>query len=118
MAKEAGFDNAAAGLGNLLMYVNSELCEALDADRKGKIASHKIEENYTYLEYFEARIAGVTHYKTAFIHYLKDKKETELADAMIMLCSTIHAQGIDIEKYIQYVLRYAPYRDEKHGKLY
>jgi len=115
-----GFWEGEKNKGELLMLVVSELSEALEADRKGRVAK---------LWDFEARKDVVerskatgeltdSEYSLIFTNYIKDSFEDEIADAIIRLLDLSAGLGIDIDKHVKYKLLYNATRPYKHGKNY
>lgn len=90
--------------GQMLMLIVSELGEALEGLRKGRLASEILtntdhpNRNVTKLEYFLYRttVAG-TDFRRAFEEYVKDSFEDEVADAIIRLFDFVGGYGIDID---------------------
>lgn len=103
--KDRGFWDSPREIGTLLMLVNSELAEALEADRKGRKANLS--------KFYED---GQT--KASFQENIKDTFEDEIADAMIRLLDLCGAMNIDICKHINAKLAYNATRQRKHGKKY
>jgi NTP pyrophosphatase (non-canonical NTP hydrolase) len=105
-----GFYDIVPEIGTSLMLVTSELAEALEADRKSRIANMNL---------FEAMINDDKHsFEGAFLSAIKDTFEDEIADAMIRLFDLSGYLGIDIEKHIDIKLKYNATRPNKHGKKY
>jgi NTP pyrophosphatase (non-canonical NTP hydrolase) len=104
-AKRKGFWDSERETGTLLMLCVSELSEALEADRKNRIAN---------LYKFHAGIAHGDLFET----YIKDTFEDELADTIIRILDLCGAKGIDIEKHINLKLEYNRTRERMHGKRY
>lgn len=89
-----GFWDNERNIGELLMLVVSELGEALEAHRKGRMNDPKIEG------------------------FQKDTFEDEIADTFIRLFDLAGGLGIDIEKNITQKLEYNASRPRLHGKKY
>ena len=116
--KEKGFWDKPRNTGELLMLIKSELCEALEADRKKNYA------NIYWLKQFENK--GVTHAtkeeiricKEVFERDMKDTFEDEIADAVIRLFDLSEGMGIDLEFHIRHKMEYNKTRERLHGKAY
>lgn len=113
---EKGFWEGQKNVGELLMLVVSELGEAIEAHRKGKIASfnmlkHMQKEGYTWED-------SNVSFKSAFEEEIKDTFEDEIADAIIRLLDLSAGLGIDIGWHIDQKLNYNKSRPHKHGKAY
>ena len=100
--KEKGFWDKERNVGELLMLVTSELGEAMEAHRKGRVAN---------LQDFERK-------KMDFEEAIKDTFEDEISDAIIRLFDLAGGFGIDIEKHVAYKLAYNQTRERLHGKKY
>lgn len=110
--KEKGFWDAERNVGELLMLVTSELGEAMEAHRKGRICTdgpgvigHVIKENDEWFKEF-------------FEKLVKDTFEDEIADAIIRLLDMAAGLNIDIDAHISAKLRYNASRPRLHGKRY
>lgn len=110
-AKDKGFWDSERETGTLLMLCVSELSEALEADRKDRVAN---------LQTFEKRQEyQLDHpFKECFEKYIKDTFEDELADTVIRILDLCGARGIDLEKHINLKLKYNATRERMHGKNY
>jgi NTP pyrophosphatase (non-canonical NTP hydrolase) len=104
-AKRKGFWDSERETGTLLMLCVSELSEALEADRKGRVAN---------LDKFDKGIAHGDIFET----YIKDTFEDELADTVIRILDLCGARGIDLERHINLKLKYNRSRERMHGKAY
>lgn len=100
--KAKGFWDNPRNVGEMLMLVTSELGEAMEAHRKGRFANW----------------ANVKQEGFGFEEGVKDSFEDEIADAIIRLLDMCGGLSIDIEKHINYKLRYNRTRPYKHGKKY
>lgn len=111
--KAKGFWDEGRKFGELLMLVVSELGEACEAHRKGRVASISGYNNYINLgfKYDNGEII-------AFEKYIKDTLEDEIADAIIRLFDMAGGLGIDIDTHIKLKLAYNATRPYKHGKAY
>lgn len=111
--KLRGFEVEKENVGQTLMLVVSELAEAMEADRKGRHADlNTMTINGT------DKLESNSIFKNVFEQYVKDTFEDEIADTMIRLFDLCGAFNIDIEKHIEYKLRYNSLRGFKHGKRY
>ncbi|WP_024469274.1 hypothetical protein [Treponema pedis] len=101
-AKEKGFYERPENqnVGCLLMQIVSELSEAMEAHRQGKITTmpHCFVELETY--------------------NIKDNFEVEIADAFIRLASLCGYLNIDIEEFIKVKMQINKLREPLHGKKY
>ena len=104
-AKNKGFWDKEREIGTRLMLCVSELAEAMEADRKGRVAN---------LDKFYKGIAHGDIFET----YIKDTFEDELADTIIRILDLCGAKGIDIEKHIELKMKYNATRERMHGKKY
>jgi len=84
-----GFHDKPMQLGTMLMLIVSELSEALEADRNCK---HGL--------------------------FVKDNFEDEIADVFIRLGDLCGYLGIDIEKQIEWKMKFNESRERLHGKRY
>lgn len=99
--------------GEQLMLITSELGEALDADREGKIFKERLNIGVSIKEQVEEASDG-----SIFEHYVKDTVEDELADALIRILATCGYKDIDINWHVQQKMLYNDTREAKHGKRY
>lgn len=88
-SKEKGFWENDRNVGEMLMLIVSELGEAIEAHRSGKMG---LEE--------------------------KDTFEDEIADTMIRIFDMCGGLGIDLEKQIEWKMAFNKSREAKHGKAY
>lgn len=88
-SKNKGFWDNERNVGEMLMLIVSELGEAIEAHRTGKLG---LEE--------------------------KDTFEDELADTAIRLFDMCGGLGIDLEKQIEWKMNFNKSREAKHGKAY
>jgi NTP pyrophosphatase (non-canonical NTP hydrolase) len=113
---EKGFWEGQKNVGELLMLVVSELGEAIEAHRKGNIASFNMlkdmqKEGYTWED-------SNLSFKSSFEEEIKDTFQDEIADAIIRLLDLSAGLGIDIGWHIDQKLNYNKTRPHKHGKAY
>jgi NTP pyrophosphatase (non-canonical NTP hydrolase) len=113
---EKGFWEGDKNVGELLMLVVSELGEAIEAHRKGNIASFNMledmqKEGYTWED-------SNLSFKISFEEEIKDTFQDEIADAIIRLLDLSAGLGIDIGWHIDQKLNYNKTRPHKHGKAY
>ena len=100
-----GFWDKERETGTLLMLCVSELAEAMEADRKGRVAN---------LDKFDRGIAHGDIFET----FIKDTFEDELADTVIRILDLCGAKGINIERHIELKMKYNASRERMHGKKY
>ena len=118
-AEAKGFHKDKKEFAVKLMLIVSELAESMEADRKHRSAEKVIEGGITQFEYFEKRVlSGESDFRRAFEVYIKDHRETELADALIRIGDLCYEYNIDLEKYVRYVMLYNLDRPAMHGKAY
>ena len=110
---EKGFWDKPRNTGELLMLVNSELCEALEADRKGRHCREL--DKARYLRLLGARDLPMEIF---FETEIKDTFQDEIADAVIRLFDLAEGLGIDLEFHIKHKMEYNKTRERLHGKSY
>lgn len=106
--KARGFWDEERNVGEMLMLVVTELSEALEAHRSGKICTEG--DKVAFLE-SEDMIQ-------AFKGNIKDTFEDELADAIIRILDICGGLDIDIDFHMRSKLMYNSTRPYKHGKSY
>ncbi|MCB9799580.1 MAG: hypothetical protein H6757_02335 [Candidatus Omnitrophica bacterium] len=89
LAREKGFWDNDRNVGEMLMLIVSELGEGIEAHRTGK--------------------QGLLE---------KDTFEDELADTAIRLFDLCGGLGIDLERQIEWKMKFNESREKKHGKAY
>jgi NTP pyrophosphatase (non-canonical NTP hydrolase) len=89
VARDKGFWESERNVGEMLMLITSELGEAIEAHRTGKMGLME-----------------------------KDTFEDELADVAIRLFDMCGGLGIDLEKQIEWKMSFNKTREAKHGKAY
>ena len=121
--KEKGFWDKERNIGELLMLITSELGEAMEAHRKGKVGGMKsFESDMGYailsLEDFTPENQNYLWIVNRFETTVKDTFEDEIADAVIRLLDLSAGLGIDLEKHINAKVQYNKSRERLHGKSY
>lgn len=106
--KARGFWDKERNIGETLMLVVTELAEALEAHRAGKLSTYA--DKMAYVESDDTA--------QAFKDYIKDSFEDEIADAVIRLLDMCGGFGIDIDFHVTSKLMYNSSRPYKHGKNY
>lgn len=99
-----------AFIGQRLMLITSELGEALEANRKDRIANLDKFENDQNLPNVE--------FKESFEKNIKDSFEDELADATIRIGDLAGWLNIDLSGHIDLKHQYNTERPHMHGKAY
>lgn len=119
LAKEIHANNVAKGfyedkknIGEMLALIHSEVSEALEADRKGRICDLSGDE-LNFLNEAEEYA-----FKSDFEYEVKDSFSDEIADVIIRCLDLAAYKGIDIENHIKAKMRYNTLREYKHGKNY
>lgn len=113
-ARDKGFWNQKRNLGELLMLIVSELGEALEANRKERIANEKEVNELIYKQDF----ISSDDFIKCFESQIKDTFQDEIADVFIRLEDLCGGLNIDIEKYIELKMKYNSTRKKLHGKKY
>lgn len=121
--KLKGFDVSKENIGQTLMLVVSELCEALEADREGKRDMLRVfNQDLTFARTtsydFDKGNENCDWIKNRFETTIKDTFEDEIADSFIRLMYLVGAFNIDIDSHIELKLKYNSLRSHKHGKAY
>jgi NTP pyrophosphatase (non-canonical NTP hydrolase) len=106
--KARGFWDNERNIGETLMLVVTELSEALEAHRSGKLCTYS--DKMAYAESDDTA--------QAFKHHIKDTFEDEIADAVIRLLDMCGGLGIDIDFHVTSKLMFNASRPFKHGKKY
>ena len=120
-----GFDVQQENLGQSLMLVNSELCEALEAYRKDtnadipKFNTYNEEMKDWYQSHLLPEDIPIDQiFQDAFNEHIKDTFEDEIADTFIRLLDIVGGLEIDIDFHIEAKRRFNALREYKHGKKY
>lgn len=103
-----GFWENPKEIGTLLMMVNSELVEALEADRENRYTNETDKK-----ELFNSK-----NFKETFENRIKNTFEDELADAVIRIFDICGSRGIDLTWHIVKKMKYNETRPYKHNKKY
>lgn len=102
-----GFWDQERNIGEMLMLVVSELGEALEAHRNGRL-----------VESIPVVPEGEVAFKLFFEEQVKDSFQDEIADALIRILDLCGGLNIDIEYHVEQKLRYNRTRKRLHGKHY
>lgn len=107
---EKGFWEEERNVGEMLMLVTSELSEALEAHRSGKLTPH----------YLDTRLHSQDdkEFAEGFKESVKDTFHDEIADAVIRLMDMAAGLGIDLDFHVAMKTRYNSTREKRHGKAY
>lgn len=105
-AKEKGFWDKEPNIPGLLMLCVSELAEAMESDRKDKLAN---------IGTFEINVKLGGEFKENFEEYIKDSFEDELADTIIRIFDICGGLNINIEKHIELKMKYNQMRSFMNG---
>lgn len=112
--KDKGFWDKPRNTGESLMLVNSELCEALEADRNNKRAD--LQRLQILLN--SGNEITPSLFKSVFECDIKDTFQDEIADAVIRLLDLAEGMNIDLEFHIRHKMEYNRTRERLHGKAY
>ena len=106
--------------GEMIALVHSELSEALEAHRNGKmLEEHHIDTFKELIKDIDnSTEEGKEEYRKAFKSLIKDSFEDELADAVIRIFDIAKGKGIDIAFHIRAKMNYNATRPYKHNKSY
>lgn len=96
-ACDHGFHDKEFSNEHLLMLVITELAEAVEADRKGKVAQRRMFE----MNCDTPQEDPIHHWCFCFDHFIKDSVQDELADAVIRLLDLAGYKNIDIEDFTE-----------------
>ena len=109
--KSKGFYEDKKNIGEMLALIHSEVSEALECDRKEKECSNETAQDIAIIDDNDA-------FKMAFGLHVKDTFSAELADIMIRVMDLAAYKGINLELFINAVMRNNSLREYKHGKKY
>lgn len=123
VAKGFWEDKETKNVPELLMLCVSELSEALEAHRKGKMNRLRVfNQDLGYarvtIEDFTEGNENLPWLKNRFETEIKDTFEDEIADTVIRLLDLSEGLGIDLETHIRLKLQYNKTRPYKHNKAY
>ncbi len=122
--KEKGFHEGEKNIGELLMLIVSELGEALDAHRSGRIynspknSEQRKRIHDMYLKEYVSDSKVIITTDEFFTENIKDTFEDELADVVLRVTDLCGLLGIDLESHIKAKMRYNATRPYKHNKAY
>lgn len=116
-AKDKGFWYKERNMGELLMLINSELVEALEAHRKNRWTNGYDIQMMRDFDVFDEHNSSA-EFKVDFEKNVKDTFEDEIADAFIRLADLCGGLGINIEAHIACKMAYNKTRERLHGKAY
>lgn len=117
--KEKGFWDQERNIGELLMLVTSELAEALEAHRKGRMCLTNPRDILPpSIPNMNDQAMNDADYSIRFAAKIKDTFEDEIADAIIRLLDLCGGLGIDIDAHVTAKLKYNRTRPRLHGKAY
>ena len=123
VAKGFWEDKETKNVPELLMLCVSELSEALEAHRKGRMNRLRVfNQDLGYarvtIEDFTEGNENLRWLKNRFETEIKDTFEDEIADTVIRLLDLSEGLGIDLETHIRLKLQYNKTRPYKHNKAY
>lgn len=123
VAKGFWEDKETKNVPELLMLCVSELSEALEAHRKGRMNRLRVfNQDLGYaritIEDFTEGNENLPWLKNRFETEIKDTFEDEIADTVIRLLDLSEGLGIDLETHIRLKLQYNKTRPYKHNKAY
>ena len=119
--KAKGFWDKERNLGELLMFIVSELGEAIEAHRKGNTLKTKRElgvSNSMIDFLMNKKNYKAENWRQFYEMELKDSFETEIGDTFIRLMDLCGGLNIDIDKFIEMKMEYNKGRGKLHGKAY
>lgn len=98
-----------------IALVNTELSEAVEANRKDKFAN----SNYkTHLNLLNLNNDSDFFSSKQFEQDVKDSFQDELADSLIRILDLAGLMKIDLQFHVDQKLKYNALRPKKHGKAY
>jgi NTP pyrophosphatase (non-canonical NTP hydrolase) len=110
-AKKKGFlHEEKPNIGEKLALVHSEVSEALEAAREGKIWDDVVR--------YERALKNGVDATEAYKEFIKPTMQTELADVIIRVLDICGYYALDIEKSIKMKMEYNSTRPPKHGKAF
>ena len=109
-ALHKGFWIKSTETGTKLMLIVSELAEAMEAHRTGKMLDDK--------EFCKLEDITTPKNRILFEKKFKETFEMEIADVFIRLFDLCGGMGIDIASYIYVKMLYNEGREKLHGKKY
>ncbi len=112
-AVDKGFYNKATSVPEKLMLIVTELGEACEAHRTGRLC-----RGNTWLFFKVWEDNNNSFPENLFKEEIKNTLEDELADVFIRLGDLCGYLKIDIEKHIETKMAYNETREHKHGKEY
>lgn len=121
--KAKGFWDNDRNEGEMLMLIVTELGEAMEAHRKGKVnrlRSFNSDMSGARLSTEDFNVDNINYswIINRFETTVKDSYEDEIADTIIRLLDLCAGRGIDIETHIQLKVEYNKSRSHLHGKRY
>lgn len=121
VAKGFWEDKETKNVPELLMLCVSELSEALEAHRKGRMNRLRVfNQDLGYaritIEDFTEGNENLPWLKNRFETEIKDTFEDEIADTVIRLLDLSEGLGIDLETHIRLKLQYNKTRPYKHNE--
>lgn len=112
-----GFYDGPFNVGEKLMFITSELSEALEADRRSENFDNFSEEQKTIVKNIVEK-SSKENFKVHFEANIKNTFEDELADAIIRILDLCAYKKVDINWHIEQKMKYNKTRSFKHGKKY
>lgn len=119
MNKEKGFWDTERNIGETLMLIVSELGEAMEAHRKGKMCTLEKDDLEHLINISDE------NFKEMFEEKIKDTFQDEIADTVIRILDM--SKGLEVQNnsipinlmtHIELKLRYNSTRERLHGKNY
>ena len=111
---QRGFYDHPATFPDRCMLIVSEIAEAVEAHRNGKMA---VQGAARYLIETKSEI-DIRDFSQDFRCLIKDTVQDEIADAIIRLLDLSGYMGIDIDAHVHAKLAYNATRPRLHGKAY
>jgi NTP pyrophosphatase (non-canonical NTP hydrolase) len=113
-AKKKGFHDKPDALGTKIALIHSEVSEALEAHRSGRVMKDDMKAPLLKYAYGEQHAMS----DNTFELVIKNTFEDELADTVIRIADLCGAMGINLEAHIMAKMRYNKGRPRLHGKRY